>query len=191
MEKTSIKQAIDIFGTDSVIEVLTPKKKNLEEKITLKKSVLEALLELQRASFKVFITGEDIPLKVMSEVWDIYDAVTSSPIKHKQDEIALLEKELKNITFALDTAKGKSMPELDVEHAKQCPITSLCPTEVRGSGRVKIAMCPFHDEEQPSLRIYTDTNTFYCFSCKRGGDVIAFVMELKGIKFKEAVRYLS
>jgi len=191
MEKITTKQAIEIFGKEDVIDLLVPKRKSLEDKLVTKKLVLEALLELQRADFKVFITGEDIPLKVMSEVWDIYEAVTSYPIKHKQDEINLLEKELKNIAFALDTAKGKSMPELDVEHAKQYPITSLCPTEIKGSGRVKIAMCPFHEETQPSLRIYTDTNTFHCFSCKRGGDVIAFVMELKGIKFKEAARYLS
>ena len=38
--------------------------------------------------------------------------------------------------------------------------------------------CPFHNEKTPSLRIYTDTNTFYCFGCGMGGDVISFVAHL-------------
>ena len=36
-----------------------------------------------------------------------------------------------------------------------------------------VACCPLHDEDTPSMRYYEETNTFYCFGCRRGGDVIA------------------
>jgi DNA primase catalytic core len=35
--------------------------------------------------------------------------------------------------------------------------------------------CPFHDDQDPSLKIYTDTNTFNCFGCGAAGDVIEFI----------------
>ena len=35
-----------------------------------------------------------------------------------------------------------------------------------------VAKCPIHDEDTPSMRFYEETNTFYCFGCRAGGDVI-------------------
>ena len=35
--------------------------------------------------------------------------------------------------------------------------------------------CPFHGDEDPSLKIYPDTNTFNCFGCGAAGDVIEFI----------------
>lgn len=35
--------------------------------------------------------------------------------------------------------------------------------------------CLFHDDKDPSLKIYTNTNTFYCFSCGATGDQIQFI----------------
>lgn len=51
--------------------------------------------------------------------------------------------------------------------------------------------CPFHNEKTPSLRIYTDTNTFYCFGCGMGGDVISFVTHLFKIDFGSAIMRLD
>ena len=36
-----------------------------------------------------------------------------------------------------------------------------------------VACCPLHDEDTPSMRYYEETNTFYCFGCRKGGDVIS------------------
>ena len=46
--------------------------------------------------------------------------------------------------------------------------------------------CPFHNERTASLKIYPNSNTFYCFGCGAGGDVIDFVRQLYGLDFKQA-----
>lgn len=47
--------------------------------------------------------------------------------------------------------------------------------------------CPFHKERTPSLNIFDDTNSFYCFGCGQSGDEIEFVKEYKGLTFPNAV----
>lgn len=44
--------------------------------------------------------------------------------------------------------------------------------------RAGFICCPFHAEDTPSLKLYQDS--FYCFGCHKGGDVIRFVQLLKG-----------
>ena len=41
--------------------------------------------------------------------------------------------------------------------------------------RHKMLKCPFHEDDQPSLKIYTETNTFNCFGCNANGDAIEFI----------------
>ena len=41
-------------------------------------------------------------------------------------------------------------------------------------GKDYVALCPFHSEKTPSFHVYTDTQSFYCFGCGAGGDVITF-----------------
>jgi DNA primase len=59
-----------------------------------------------------------------------------------------------------------------------------------GYGRYSM-ICPFHDDENPSLHIYEGTNSWYCFGCQCGGDCINFIRRLHGISFKKAVNYLN
>jgi len=35
--------------------------------------------------------------------------------------------------------------------------------------------CPFHGDQDPSLKVYPETNTFNCFGCGAAGDVIEFI----------------
>lgn len=59
-----------------------------------------------------------------------------------------------------------------------------------------VAKCPIHDEDTPSMRFYEETNTFYCFGCRAGGDVINLHREFmqrmndKKPSFDEAVKFL-
>jgi len=59
-----------------------------------------------------------------------------------------------------------------------------------------VVKCPIHSENTPSLRYYEETNTYNCFGCTTGGDVIRlhqdYMMVNKDIKvsFREAVEFL-
>jgi hypothetical protein len=47
--------------------------------------------------------------------------------------------------------------------------------------------CPFHPDRHPSLQLYNDTESYYCFGCNTSGDMVGFVSRLLEIPFKEAV----
>ncbi len=58
-------------------------------------------------------------------------------------------------------------------------------------GRNYICSCPFHSEKTPSCTVFTDTQSFYCFGCGAGGDVITFIMKIENLDFTEAVKLLA
>lgn len=59
------------------------------------------------------------------------------------------------------------------------------------SGRYYKCRCPFHSERTPSFVVYPDTESFYCFGCGAGGDVITFVMRMASLSYIEAVKLLA
>lgn len=52
-------------------------------------------------------------------------------------------------------------------------------------------LCPFHSEKTPSFSVAPDKQMYHCFGCKKGGDVINFIMDIEGLTFPEAVRFLA
>lgn len=58
-------------------------------------------------------------------------------------------------------------------------------------GHNYVCSCPFHSEKTPSCTIYTDTQSFYCYGCGAGGDVITFTMRIENLDFREAVNFLA
>ena len=52
-------------------------------------------------------------------------------------------------------------------------------------------LCPFHDDRNPSLKVYPDRQTFRCWSCDTGGDVFSFVMKFDGLDFFSALKHLA
>ncbi|MCZ2076630.1 MAG: toprim domain-containing protein [Bryobacterales bacterium] len=59
--------------------------------------------------------------------------------------------------------------------------------EAERQGNKHMALCPFHDDHNPSLSIDPIKNVWHCFGCNAGGTVIDFVMKKEGLPFKEAV----
>ena len=55
-------------------------------------------------------------------------------------------------------------------------MSSYC--SITRAGRNQKCLCPFHSEKTPSMVIYPDTQSFYCFGCGAGGDVIMDDMSL-------------
>ena len=62
---------------------------------------------------------------------------------------------------------------------------------LRGRGRVRQGVCPFHDEAEASFTVYSDTVKFYCFGCGEGGDVLDFIQHTEGQSLPEAIRKLD
>lgn len=63
--------------------------------------------------------------------------------------------------------------------------------ELRERGRRFVAHCPFHRDNAPSLTVYPDTESWYCYGCEVGGDVFEFVGRIRGITFREAAAELA
>ncbi len=53
------------------------------------------------------------------------------------------------------------------------------------------ARCPFHQEKTPSFIVTRERQMWHCFGCNKGGDVFAFVQEMEGLSFPEALRLLA
>ncbi len=62
---------------------------------------------------------------------------------------------------------------------------------LRGRGRVRQGVCPFHDEAEGSFTVYADTERWYCFGCGAGGDVLDFIRRTENLSLPEAVRRLD
>ena len=62
---------------------------------------------------------------------------------------------------------------------------------LRGRGRVRQGVCPFHDEAEGSFTVYGDTERFYCFGCGAGGDVLDFIRRVENLSLPEAIARLD
>ena len=63
--------------------------------------------------------------------------------------------------------------------------------QIKRAGSVSKCLCPFHSEKTASCTIYPDTQSFYCFGCGAGGDVITFIMKIENLDYLEAVKMLA
>lgn len=58
-------------------------------------------------------------------------------------------------------------------------------------GKNLVGLCPFHNEKTPSFTVYPESNSFYCFGCGAGGDVITFVRRMENLDYIEAVKSVA
>ena len=62
---------------------------------------------------------------------------------------------------------------------------------LRGRGRVRQGVCPFHDEVEGSFTVYADSERWYCFGCGLGGDVLDFIRQSENLSLPDAIRRLD
>lgn len=58
-------------------------------------------------------------------------------------------------------------------------------------GRIFLALCPFHDDTNPSLQVNPERQTWRCWTCAEGGDVFSYVMRRENVDFAGALRILA
>lgn len=87
------------------------------------------------------------------------------------------------------------MPRYDVAAIKAAhPIVDVVEAAgivLRRAGRAYVGRCPFHADTTASLNVYADTDSWWCFACSIGVDVIDFVGRLNGTGFRETAEVLS
>jgi DNA primase len=54
-----------------------------------------------------------------------------------------------------------------------------------------IACCPFHNEKTPSFSVSPAKGIYKCFGCGKGGDSVRFVMDLEGLSYPDALKWLA
>ncbi|MDD3341293.1 MAG: DNA primase [Bacilli bacterium] len=68
-------------------------------------------------------------------------------------------------------------------------ISSYIPLTPRGKNY--FGVCPFHDDNHPSMSVSKEKQIYKCFSCGATGNVFTFVSEYENISFIEAVQMLA
>ncbi len=62
---------------------------------------------------------------------------------------------------------------------------------LKRAGRMHKGLCPFHSEKSPSFTVYNDSQSFYCFGCGAGGDVVTFIKKIENLEYIEALKFLA
>jgi len=57
--------------------------------------------------------------------------------------------------------------------------------------RGRVASCPLHQDKTPSLSFDEGKGVWYCFVCGVGGDLIALVMKVENLSFKESLSWFN
>lgn len=54
-------------------------------------------------------------------------------------------------------------------------------------------LCPYpdHNEKTPSFSVSASKQVYYCFGCKRGGNIYSFLKDIRGFSFIDSVEYLA
>jgi DNA primase len=58
------------------------------------------------------------------------------------------------------------------------------------SGDRWMGLCPLHEDHKPSFLVDANKDLFYCYGCRRGGDVIRFAELYHQVKFPQALALL-
>ena len=58
-------------------------------------------------------------------------------------------------------------------------------------GKNFFAICPFHEDHNPSMSVSPDKQIYRCFVCGNTGNVFTFVEKFLGVSFAEAVSIVA
>lgn len=189
---TIFPEAIDVIATN----FLEKEKEKIKQNLLSNKNYL-------KKKYKKEIESAKRDLKEAQEIKNQTDSIIGRVQPKNQWFIKMIVEELyikpltegrertiKRNNFLLSSLNAKSVKknkitDNDIEQAKSVPIETFL--EIGHSG---FAKCPFHEEKIPSLKVYKKTNSWYCFSCMRGGTVVDLIMKKNNCDFIEAIKIL-
>ncbi|NQT00394.1 MAG: DNA primase [Planctomycetes bacterium] len=62
---------------------------------------------------------------------------------------------------------------------------------LKRKGREMVGLCPFHDDNRPSMNVNAVKQIFKCFACGAGGDVFKFLQMRENLTFPQAIERLA
>ncbi|HEY8401635.1 MAG TPA: DNA primase [Cytophagaceae bacterium] len=62
---------------------------------------------------------------------------------------------------------------------------------LKKKGHYYSACCPFHYEKTPSFTVTPSKGIYKCFGCGKAGDAIQFIIDIEGLSYIEAMKYLA
>ena len=63
--------------------------------------------------------------------------------------------------------------------------------QLEGKGKNYFGICPFHDDNHPSMSVSQDKQIYKCFSCGAAGNVFKFIEDYENVSFIEAVNIVA
>jgi DNA primase len=81
-----------------------------------------------------------------------------------------------------------------IERVRQLPISEVLTgegIELKKIGREFVALCPWHNDSNPSLTVNDQKNLCFCFACGGGSDAIAFVEQKFSLSFADAIQRIA
>lgn len=103
----------------------------------------------------------------------------------------LIDKLIKELQYVLRSRQVWWWDNVDLQKAKES-ISIIEVIEVvawiKISNSYKLIRCPLHDDSTASLKIYKNTNTFYCQWCHLGGSQIDFIKHFYKCTVREAIQ---
>jgi DNA primase len=91
------------------------------------------------------------------------------------------------MTSALDNSDAVQRVK---DAAQIVDVIGECVALKRAGANMK-GLCPFHAEKTPSFMVNPERQTFHCFGCGEGGDVLSFVTKYYNLTFPEALKELA
>lgn len=148
---------------------------------------------------------DEVSKKILSEIeiknfpqWKITPMAIYKILDHDiaKNELMLLKRDLTTMCYQLNKSRNKIPNNTKwgraYEYATKIVQISDVVFNLLGVTNLnKNIRCPFHEDKNPSLKIYTKNNRFVCFGCNARGSPIDFVMKYKNCSFQEATFYLS
>lgn len=177
--KQQVQQELDVWLEEFIAE-------NPE---WVKNKRLEYLYKQFINYLKSWISLTDVVLKTKDtkDEW-LGEMIKDGKLKNTEKKINTIQTEI-NSWQQPEYKPGKITQE-HIDYAKNSDCENFIEVK-RQSGKVKLAICPFHDDSNPSLHLYPGNKGFYCFSCSTGGDAITLVQKIYNLNFLQAIKLIN
>lgn len=80
---------------------------------------------------------------------------------------------------------------LDIKYRNPIEDVIASYVSLKRAGKNLKGLCPFHSEKTASFTVYPESNSYYCYGCGNGGDVVTFIKNIENLDYVEALKYLA